>query len=127
MCQTNAKGAAGRWRTDSWGSPLYLAPRETYPAAAPYEFRNSRRRPGSNRLMNKLDIPGTYQRFVGKIGERHGDAPDRAMAEAVGGEFEAVGALERDLLIQYGLGPDDYLVDVGCGSGRLASALADYL
>jgi len=52
---------------------------------------------------------------------------DAAMRIAVGGEFEAVGVLERQLLIQHGLRPDDYVVDVGCGSGRLAKALADYL
>lgn len=52
---------------------------------------------------------------------------DYAMALAVGGEFEATGILERQLLIQYGLRPDDYLIDVGSGSGRLAKALAEYL
>jgi SAM-dependent methyltransferase len=48
------------------------------------------------------------------------------MALAVGGEFEATGVLERQLLIQHGLLPDHYVVDVGCGSGRLAKALAGY-
>jgi SAM-dependent methyltransferase len=52
---------------------------------------------------------------------------DQAMRIAVGGEFDAVGILERQLLIQHGLRRDDYVVDVGCGSGRLAKALADYL
>lgn len=52
---------------------------------------------------------------------------DQAMQIAVGGEFEAVGILERQLLIQHGLRSDDYVVDVGCGSGRLAKALREYL
>ena len=52
---------------------------------------------------------------------------DYAMRIAVGGEFEATGILERQLLIQHGLRPDDSLVDVGCGSGRLAKALGEYL
>jgi len=52
---------------------------------------------------------------------------DQAMSLAVGGEFEATGTLERQLLIQHGLRPDDYVIDVGCGSGRLAKTLADYL
>src|SRR5882762_5702897 len=52
---------------------------------------------------------------------------DEAMQAAVGGEFEALGLLERALVIQLGLGPNDYLIDVGCGSGRLAKPLSDYL
>jgi ubiquinone/menaquinone biosynthesis C-methylase UbiE len=52
---------------------------------------------------------------------------DYAMRIAVGGEFEAVGVLERQLLIQIGLRPHDYLIDVGCGSGRLAKTLSPYL
>jgi ubiquinone/menaquinone biosynthesis C-methylase UbiE len=46
---------------------------------------------------------------------------------AVGEHFERIGQLERELLIQWGLERDSYLIDVGCGSGRLASALTDFL
>jgi SAM-dependent methyltransferase len=46
------------------------------------------------------------------------------MEAAVGGEFDPVGMLERDLLLSVGLGPTDYLIDVGCGSGRLAKHLS---
>jgi SAM-dependent methyltransferase len=52
---------------------------------------------------------------------------DEAMQAAVGGEFEALGQLEKVLVIHLGLRPNDYLIDVGCGSGRLAKPLADYL
>jgi len=52
---------------------------------------------------------------------------DRAMSLAIGGQYEAFGQLERDMLIFLGLQPDHYLVDIGCGSGRLAKALRDYL
>ena len=47
-----------------------------------------------------------------------------AMSLAVGGSFEAFGVLMRQVLLQAGLQPDHYVVDVGCGSGRLATALA---
>lgn len=38
-----------------------------------------------------------------------------------------MGALECDLLKSCGLGENDYLIDVGCGSGRLAKPLASFL
>jgi ubiquinone/menaquinone biosynthesis C-methylase UbiE len=49
------------------------------------------------------------------------------MKLAVGGEFEATGLLERQTLIHFGLKRDHYLIDVGCGSGRLALPLTEYL
>jgi ubiquinone/menaquinone biosynthesis C-methylase UbiE len=50
---------------------------------------------------------------------------DEAMKLAVGGAYEEMGVKERDCLILAGLNARDYLVDVGCGSGRLAFALRD--
>lgn len=73
---------------------------------------------------------GGYQRFLRRplfkqpgLGELH---------RAIGGDFEAFGILERELLKFYGLQASDPLVDVGCGAGRLAAALhgwftGDYL
>lgn len=52
---------------------------------------------------------------------------DLAMSLAVGGDFEAVGVLEFCLLKQLGLAPEHSVVDVGCGSGRLAVQLRPYL
>ena len=52
---------------------------------------------------------------------------DEAMSRAVGGQFEIIGRIEKQLLIQSGLKPGHNVVDVGCGSGRLALALRDYL
>jgi ubiquinone/menaquinone biosynthesis C-methylase UbiE len=49
---------------------------------------------------------------------------DEAMARAVGGDFEKFGVLEHALLREFGLSPEASLVDVGCGSGRLATQLA---
>jgi ubiquinone/menaquinone biosynthesis C-methylase UbiE len=50
-----------------------------------------------------------------------------AMSRAVGGDFEALGRIEKQLLVGYGLEPQHTLVDVGCGSGRLAKQLVGYL
>lgn len=49
---------------------------------------------------------------------------DAAMSAAVGGDYLAVGKLEHALLVQHGLKPEHRVIDVGCGSGRLASRLA---
>lgn len=46
---------------------------------------------------------------------------------AVGGDFEVIGRLQADLLREYGLKDDSALVDIGCGVGRLACALAPQL
>jgi ubiquinone/menaquinone biosynthesis C-methylase UbiE len=47
----------------------------------------------------------------------------RAMSDAVGGSYDTIGYLEKSLLKQHGLKASDFLVDVGCGSGRLLSQL----
>lgn len=54
-------------------------------------------------------------------------SPHEAIQSLVGGDFDAVGILERELLIHVGLQPTDYLIDVGCGAGRLARQLKTYL
>lgn len=54
-----------------------------------------------------------------------GAEKDRAMAESIGGNFIPFGLIQRDLLRQFGLKDDSALLDIGCGSGRLANALKD--
>ena len=49
-----------------------------------------------------------------------------ARAQAVGGEFDAVGKLEYHLLRSLGLQDGHLVIDVGCGSGRLACQLAPF-
>jgi ubiquinone/menaquinone biosynthesis C-methylase UbiE len=50
---------------------------------------------------------------------------DTAMSLAVGGAYEAIGASELAILKHCGLPDSARVIDVGCGSGRLASALRD--
>jgi SAM-dependent methyltransferase len=67
-----------------------------------------------------------YRSYVSQqLGSGVGE--DTAMRQAVGGEFEAMGLMLRDLLIHNGLQASSAVVDVGCGSGRLALPLASYL
>ncbi len=62
-----------------------------------------------------------YRHMIRESGLQEGSV------NAVGGYFDQTGKCEVDLLKEYGLRPDHFLVDVGCGCGRLASALGDYL
>ena len=56
---------------------------------------------------------------------------DDAVAQAVGStshsDFLSFGTLMRQVLQEAGLQPGDYLIDVGCGSGRLSNALSSWL
>lgn len=61
------------------------------------------------------------QEMLGKL------PPSEAMNLAVGGDFDTVGELEFQLLRAYGLNPRSNVVDVGCGSGRLAKRLGGFL
>src|SRR6185295_1473235 len=67
----------------------------------------------------------TYIGHVSNL-ERSVRPGEDALGLAVGGEFEAVGKLEFYLLRSLGLTDGNLLVDVGCGSGRLARQLAPY-
>ena len=75
--------------------------------------------------MATLDYRKAYRGLVSLLTQTN--SYEQAMRMAVGGEFEAVGVLERELLIHLGLRSEDYLIDVGCGSGRLAKPLSQYL
>lgn len=64
-----------------------------------------------------------YRRLVAELAENR--PLDEAMALAVGGgDYEAIGAAEADLLIEAGFGAGHSLIDIGCGSGRLSSHLS---
>lgn len=67
-----------------------------------------------------------YARHLRSIGAQYANN-DEAMSLAIGGQFGAFGRLMLWLLIDEGLLPQHTLIDVGCGSGRLAKQLVSYL
>ena len=70
-------------------------------------------------------LKATYERYVSRLRSVHPE--EEAMSLAVGGSFEQFGNIELALLQHFGLRPNGYLIDVGCGSGRLAKPLTSYL
>jgi ubiquinone/menaquinone biosynthesis C-methylase UbiE len=74
---------------------------------------------------SKTDFRKTHRRLLKRL--RQSYSPEEAAKLAVGGEFETVGAVLREAVIYHGLKRTDYLIDVGCGSGRLAKPLSNYL
>jgi ubiquinone/menaquinone biosynthesis C-methylase UbiE len=90
-----------------------------YRVLAPLTNRDARN------WASKTDFRKAHRRLLQQLRSTYTN--DEAVRRAVGGEFEGYGALLRDALIFHGLKPNDYLIDVGCGSGRLAKPLAEYL
>lgn len=74
--------------------------------------------------MIDTESRSAYTRHVASLADRL--QGDRALREAIGGEFLAVGQLEHHLLRSLGLADGHLLIDVGCGSGRLAAQLAPF-
>lgn len=62
-----------------------------------------------------------YVSHVRKLQSHH--PYDEAMSLAVGGSFDLIGRLEADLLQTAGLTSGVSVIDLGCGSGRLAKHL----
>ncbi len=62
-----------------------------------------------------------YERLVARLVREH--PLDEAMAIAVGGAYDVMGRIEAKLLRDLGLADGMRIVDLGCGSGRLAAAL----
>jgi SAM-dependent methyltransferase len=65
------------------------------------------------------DHRSSYQQHLEQLVQT---APDRELA--IGGEFRTMGILEASLVLHCGLPVGGFLIDVGCGSGRLSSQLA---
>ena len=73
-------------------------------------------------LLTPFHFVRDYERLVDQLVRNY--PIDEAMSMAVGGRFESIGAIERDVLNYLGLKDGMSLMDLGCGSGRLASALS---
>ena len=69
--------------------------------------------------------PLSYPAFIERLKREHG--PGRAMEAAIGRHFDPVGEILRAFLVQNGLEPAHDVIDVGCGAGRLAKHLSNYL
>lgn len=67
----------------------------------------------------------SYAKAVSSLLTAHNEK--EAMSLAIGGSFEQYGILEQCLLVSKGLKPEHTLIDIGCGSGRLAVKLVSYL
>jgi SAM-dependent methyltransferase len=90
-----------------------------YRVIGPFTRRDARN------WASKTDSRKAHRRLLRQLRNSHTN--DEAVKLAVGGEFEAIGRLLREALVFHGLKPEHYLVDVGCGSGRLAKPLSSYL
>ena len=75
--------------------------------------------------LSKTDFRKTHRRQFKIL--RNAYSFDDAAKMAVGGEFHAIGLLLFELLLYHGLRKDAYVIDVGCGSGRVAKPLSEYL
>jgi len=74
--------------------------------------------------MTNTNFQTSYTDHVAELQKRLNT--DEALRSAVGGDFVAVGKLEYYLLRSLGLADGHLVVDVGCGSGRLACQLAPF-
>lgn len=83
-------------------------------------------RTNSRMAPDKLDFNKTYNDLAAYL-KTKSSSREEAMKAGVGGEFENMGAILTDLTRFCGLRPEHFLIDVGCGSGRLAKPLSSYL
>ena len=71
--------------------------------------------------MAQVHFVEDYERHVADLMASY--PPDEAVELAVGGQYDEVGGREADILVGLGMHGGTSLVDLGCGSGRLAKCL----
>jgi ubiquinone/menaquinone biosynthesis C-methylase UbiE len=71
--------------------------------------------------MAQFHFVDAHERLVAQLIEKY--PIDEAMSLAVGGFYQKIGTIEADILRYVGLTNGTSVIDLGCGSGRLASVL----
>ncbi|MEW6348714.1 MAG: class I SAM-dependent methyltransferase [Thermodesulfobacteriota bacterium] len=79
----------------------------------------------TRRGTDRIDYHELQQTILDRLLARRGY--DAGMLRYVGTGCEAMGEAEKNVLVHFGLHRDSYLIDVGCGAGRLGTALAGFL
>lgn len=72
--------------------------------------------------MAKFHYVEDYERLVAQLVASY--PLDEAMSLAVGGDYDRIGRIEAQILAYAGLVDEMCVFDLGCGSGRLATALS---
>ena len=72
-----------------------------------------------------MDYSASYNKFFKKL-KKNEKAEDKIYSDAVGGDYEEMGYIQMQLLKMVGATPNASIVDVGCGSGRLANQLSKH-
>ena len=72
--------------------------------------------------MAEYHFVENYERHVADLLAKY--PLDEAMSLAVGGNYESIGKITADVLVYAGIRDGDAVFDFGCGSGRVAHAVA---
>ena len=90
----------------------------------PYERENegAKSGPTNNATVVTANARFSYQETMSRFLASYDR--ESAMSYMVGGQYEKMGEKLRRIVEDHGLKDGDYLIDVGCGSGRLAWALS---
>ena len=84
--------------------------------------RNAPEESARTHVPTYSDLRLSYPDYVRKLFDELSE--DEAAEAAVGGDYRFMGEHLVGFLLELGLKAGDYLIDVGCGSGRVASALS---